>query len=168
VRPTILRTTEPGSNDSGSYSSGTSARPVGYSSRIRSCRDQSSGIYHEPTDEPPGYMNARDLQRYKRLLLAKLAELSANRADSAPPAPGAGGPMGDLADQANADAEAGLHIRLRQGDVRLLRAIEDALARTGHDTFGVCEICKRDVSRARLEAVPWTRLCRECKDNENT
>jgi hypothetical protein len=68
--------------------------------------------------------------------------------------PGSRRSDGDLADQANADAEAELHIRLHQGDVRLLRAIEDALARISHDTFGVCEVCKRDISKARLEAVP--------------
>jgi DnaK suppressor protein len=73
-----------------------------------------------------------------------------------------------LADQTNAESEAELHIRLHQGHVRLVREIEDALARISHDTFGVCEICKRDISKARLEAVPWTRVCRECKENEHT
>jgi DnaK suppressor protein len=113
-------------------------------------------------------MNTRDRQRYKRLLLAKLDELSATQTGATPPVLGAGGPMGDSADQANAEAEAGLHIRLHQGDVRLLRAIEDALARISQGTFGACEVCKRDISKARLEAVPWTRLCRECKENEQT
>ena len=112
------------------------------------------------------FMNARDVQRYKQLLLAKLGELSAVHADAASHTPGAGGPMGDLADQANADAEAGLYIRLHQTDVRLLRAIEDALARISQDRFGVCEGCKRAISKARLEAVPWTRLCRDCKEHE--
>jgi DnaK suppressor protein len=113
-------------------------------------------------------MNTRDHQRYKRLLLAKLDELSATHTDATPLTPGAGGPMGDSADQANAEAEAELHIRLHRGDVRLLRAIEDALARISQDRFGVCEVCKFDISKARLEAVPWTRLCRECKENEQT
>jgi DnaK suppressor protein len=70
--------------------------------------------------------------------------------------------MGDLADQANADAEADLHIRLHQSDAHLLRAIEDALARIAQERFGVCEICSSPISKARLEAVPWTRLCRDC------
>jgi hypothetical protein len=74
-------------------------------------------------------VNATDLQRYKRLLLAKRDELSGSHADASFLAAGAGGPMGDLADQANADADADLHIRLHQSDAHLLRAIEDALAR---------------------------------------
>jgi RNA polymerase-binding transcription factor len=113
-------------------------------------------------------MNARDLQRYKRLLLAKLEELSVTQADATFLAAGAGGPMGDLADQANADAEADLHIRLHRSDAHLLRAIEDALARITQDRFGVCEMCSAPISKARLEAVPWTRLCRDCKEHEQS
>jgi len=76
--------------------------------------------------------------------------------------------MGDLADQANADAEADLHIRLYQSDAHLLRAIEDALARITRDRFGVCEMCGAHISKARLEAVPWTRLYRDCKEREQS
>ena len=78
--------------------------------------------------------------------------------------PAAGGLEGDLIDQANADAEAELQIRLHQTDSRLLRAIEEALGRIRQSTFGVCQVCKRPISKVRLEAVPWTRLCRECKE----
>jgi RNA polymerase-binding transcription factor len=113
-------------------------------------------------------MNAAELQRYKRLLLARLDELSSKRSAAASLAPGAGDSQGDDIDQANAHAEADLHIRLHQSDSHLLRAIEDALARISHDRFGVCETCGSPISRARLEAVPWTRLCRDCKEREQS
>jgi DnaK suppressor protein len=112
-------------------------------------------------------MTRDDLQRYKHLLLEKLDELTAMLADKAFRTPGAGGPMGDLADQANADAEAALHIQLHRSDAHLLRAIEDALARIRQGRYGECEICKLPISKPRLEAVPWTRLCRDCKDQEH-
>jgi DnaK suppressor protein len=112
-------------------------------------------------------MNVTDLQRYKRLLLAKLDELSINR-PAASLARGAGDLQGDVIDHANADAEADLHIRLHQSDAHLLRAIEDALTRIAHDRFGVCETCGSPISKARLEAVPWTRLCRDCKEREQS
>ena len=108
-------------------------------------------------------MHANGLQRYKRLLIAKRGELStANEAATRVPA--ADEPEGDLMERANADAEAELQIRLHATDGRLLRAIEDALARIGAGTFGVCEACKQPISEARLEAVPWTHLCRKCKE----
>jgi RNA polymerase-binding transcription factor len=111
-------------------------------------------------------MDRRDLQRYKRLLLAKVDELSRTQSVAASPAPGAGDPQGDVVDQANADAEAELHIRLHQSDADVLRAIEDALARITQDRFGVCEVCSSPISKSRLEALPWARLCRDCKERD--
>jgi DnaK suppressor protein len=107
------------------------------------------------------------LERYKRLLLAKRQELSTSTSEASAPIPAAGGWQGDLIDQANADAEAELQVRLRQTGGRLLRAIEEALVRINHGTYGVCETCGHPVSKARLNAVPWTRLCRECKEQQH-
>jgi DnaK suppressor protein len=112
--------------------------------------------------------SARDLQRYKRLLLEKQHELSFVQDEAGARVPAAGGLEGDLIDQANADAEAELQIRLHHTDGRLLRAIEEALGRIRQGTFGVCQTCKRPISKARLEAVPWTRLCLECKEREHS
>jgi RNA polymerase-binding transcription factor len=112
--------------------------------------------------------SAGDLQRYKELLLDKQRELSSVQDDAETRVPASGGLEGDLIDQANADAEAELRIRLHQTDARLLRAIEEALGRIRQGTFGVCQICKQPVSKARLEAVPWTRLCRECKEHKQS
>jgi RNA polymerase-binding transcription factor len=113
-------------------------------------------------------MSPADVQRYKRLLLEKQRELSSVREDAGARVPAAGGLEGDLIDQANADAEAELQIRLHETDGRLLRAVEEALARIRQGTFGVCQVCKRPISKARLEAVAWTRLCRECKEHERS
>ena len=108
--------------------------------------------------------SARDRQRYNGLLLEKQRELSSVEDDAGSRVPPAGGLEGDLIDQANADTEAELQIRLHETDSQLLRAIEEALVRIRQGTFGVCQVCKRPISKARLEAVPWTRLCLECKE----
>lgn len=112
-------------------------------------------------------MRPADLRRYKRFLLEKQREVSSAKPDVQAWVPAAGGPKGDLVEQANADAEAELQIRLHQTEGRLLRAIEEALARMRHGIYGVCEVCKQPVSKARLEAVPWTRQCRDCKEREH-
>ena len=113
-------------------------------------------------------MNATEIQRYKRLLLAKRDELSTTQADPSLLARRVVESMGDFADQANADTDANLHIRLHQSDAHLQRAIEDALARITQDLFGVCETCGSPISKARLEAVPWTGVCRDCKEREQS
>jgi DnaK suppressor protein len=112
-------------------------------------------------------MHLADLQRYKKLLLEKQRDVSSAKPDAKTCVPGAGGGEGDLIDQANADAEAELQIRLHQTDGRLLRAIEEALARMRRGTYGVCTTCKHPISKARLEAVPWTRLCKQCKERQD-
>ena len=113
-------------------------------------------------------MGPSDSQRYTRLLLAKRRELSSAPGDARARMPAAGGWGGDVIDRANAnaDAEAELQIRLHQTDARLLRAIEEAFARIRQGTYGVCVVCKQPIAKARLEAVPWTRVCRECTERQ--
>ena len=113
-------------------------------------------------------MGPADLQRYKRLLLEKRRVLSSAQSDDRERVPAAGGFEGNLIDQANADAEAELQIPLHQTDGRLLRALEEVLGRIRQGTYGICGVCNQPISRARLEAVPWTRLCRECKECEHS
>jgi|SRR3989344_1617373 len=36
-----------------------------------------------------------------------------------------------------------------------------ALKRLGRDSFGKCEVCKKDIEEARLEANPAARTCKE-------
>ncbi len=112
-------------------------------------------------------MDPGDLRRYKRLLLEKQHELSSGHAEDQARIPAAGHREGDVLEQANADAEAELQIRLHQTDGRLLRAIEEALARMKQGRYGACEVCKQPISKARLEAVPWARHCRDCKEQEH-
>jgi DnaK suppressor protein len=109
-------------------------------------------------------MNVGDLNRYKELLLAKRRELTTGRVGSQSPAPSSGGDKGDLVEHAAAALEAEVQVRLRETDSRLLRAIDEALGRIECNTFGVCQACMKPISAARLDAVPWSRLCRECKE----
>ena len=111
-------------------------------------------------------MDKRNLDRYKRVLLEKRSEISIARAEAESPIPAAGGWEGDQIDQANADAEAELQIHLHQTNLRLLRAIEGALARIRNGTYGVCAVCEQRISNARLEAVSWAHRCRECKERK--
>jgi DnaK suppressor protein len=112
-------------------------------------------------------MNNSDLLRYKNLLLSKRQELSTGKslADSIS---AAGGLRGDMADMAVGEADAATQIRLRQTDGKLLRAIDDALTRILREEFGICAECGEPISKARLEAVPWTRWCRDCKERQDS
>ncbi len=47
---------------------------------------------------------------------------------------------------------------------RTLIEIESALARIKKGEYGVCDSCGGPIARARLEALPWARLCIHCAD----
>lgn len=51
-------------------------------------------------------------------------------------------------------------------DVETLRDIHDALSRIKDGSFGLCEECLKPVARARLKALPYARLCVDCKMKE--
>ena len=112
-------------------------------------------------------MDKSDLLRYKNLLLSKRQELSTDKSlvDSISTA---GEPRGDPVDIATGKTDAATQTRLRQTDGKLLRAIEDALTRVRLEKFGICEECGQPISKARLEAVPWTRWCRDCKERQDS
>jgi len=112
-------------------------------------------------------MNAKDLDRYRQLLLTKRHEIEAGAIGTIRSADGPGERQADVADQATDAAQTDLQVHLHQTDSHLLRAIEDALVRIDRQAFGVCESCKCPISPARLDAVPWTRFCRDCKEQQS-
>jgi DnaK suppressor protein len=108
----------------------------------------------------------KELERYRKLLEAKREELTTSWKGRDEIAPSAGHLHGDPADQASAASEAAIQVRLHQTDSKLLRAIDDALARISRNAYGNCEVCEEPITSARLTAVPWTRLCLNCKEQQ--
>jgi len=113
-------------------------------------------------------MDTADLRRYHRLLQEKRRALSSASGEAQSLVPAAGRLEGDLIEQANADEEAELQLHLHQSEGRLARAIEEALVRIKKRTYGVCEACGHPIAKVRLNAVPWARHCRECKEREHS
>lgn len=44
-----------------------------------------------------------------------------------------------------------------------LKAVEEALERIEDGSYGICEMCDSEIAPARLEALPFTRLCVSCQ-----
>jgi DnaK suppressor protein len=76
--------------------------------------------------------------------------------------------QGDLADQASGNNEVHIQLKLKQTDAKILQAIEEALARIDKGTYGTCRDCGEPISQARLNAIPWTRVCITCKEKQNS
>lgn len=75
--------------------------------------------------------------------------------------------QGDMADQANGNNEVHIQLKLKQTDAKILQAIEEALTRIDKGSYGVCRDCGEPISQARLNAIPWTRVCITCKEKQN-
>lgn len=69
----------------------------------------------------------------------------------------------DLGDQAGMEIERNFLLRLRGREQKLLKKIDDALDRIENGTFGLCEVCGREIDIKRLMARPVTTMCIECK-----
>jgi RNA polymerase-binding transcription factor len=76
--------------------------------------------------------------------------------------------QGDLADQASGNNEVHIQLKLKQTDAKILQAIEEALYRMEKGIYGICRDCGDPIAPARLEAIPWTRVCIACKQKQNT
>ena len=63
------------------------------------------------------------------------------------------------ADLGTGEFEEELTLTLVENEEQLLAEINDALDRIEQGTYGRCENCHREISRERLEALPYVRYC---------
>jgi len=59
-----------------------------------------------------------------------------------------------------------LNNALKVHQEHILKEIHDALSRIEKGKYGKCELCGKDISIARLEALPYARLCIECEESK--
>ena len=71
-----------------------------------------------------------------------------------------------LADDATSTYDRELDATLEENEERLIAAIDAALARIDDGAFGKCLGCGQQIAAERLEAVPWTTQCIDCKRKE--
>ena len=76
--------------------------------------------------------------------------------------------QGDLADQATGTNEVHVQLKVKQTDAKILQAIEEALWRMEQGTYGICRDCGEPIAPARLNAIPWTRVCITCKEQQRS
>ena len=105
---------------------------------------------------------------YKDALLKKRAELeeTAGLKPISDSMEHNNGRQGDMADQASGNNEVHIQLKLKQTDAKILQAIEDALRRIEQGTYGTCRDCGEPIAEARLNAIPWTRVCISCKEKQ--
>lgn len=110
-------------------------------------------------------MRPSDVKKYREILEKKKDELLA-ATPARTPATEPGSKSGDWIDQSSQESDLHVRLALKQTDSKLLRAIEEAIHRIDQGTYGICTDCENEIAPARLEAVPWTRVCIDCKSKQ--
>lgn len=110
-------------------------------------------------------MRSSDVKKYRQILEKKRDELQA-ATPARTPATEPGSKSGDWIDQSSQESDVHVRLALKQTDAKLFRAIEEAIHRIDQGTYGICTDCENKIAPARLEAVPWTRVCIDCKSKQ--
>jgi len=72
----------------------------------------------------------------------------------------------DTYDLASEERDREINFILSDRERVKLKQIDDAVERMDEGTYGVCESCGLEIAEERLEAMPFSRLCRDCQQDE--
>ena len=99
-------------------------------------------------------------ERYTKRIQARLSELQGRleKVEAALDEPA----DPDLEDQAIELEDDEVLESVGRAGLKEIGLLNAALARIEKGTYGVCKKCGQDISEARLDAVPFALLCREC------
>lgn len=109
------------------------------------------------------YMNSRQREHFRKVLLAWKAELlqEISRTVHAMQDETANHP--DPNDRASQETDMSLELRNRERERKLIKKIEEAISKIDADDYGYCENCGVEIGVQRLEARPTATLCIDCK-----
>ncbi|MCX7878378.1 MAG: TraR/DksA C4-type zinc finger protein [Ignavibacteria bacterium] len=119
------------------------------------------------------YLTQKDLNHFKKLLLEQKNEILENaRKLRESLIDTSGDYVGDnqtfsvhMAEQGTDEMEREKLYLFIQRDEKHLYYIESALERIAKKTYGLCVSCGKPINKARLEAVPITSHCINCKES---
>lgn len=72
----------------------------------------------------------------------------------------------DTYDLASEERDREINFILSDRERAKVKQVDDALERLEEGTYGVCESCGLEISEERLQAMPFTRLCRDCQQDQ--
>lgn len=70
----------------------------------------------------------------------------------------------DIADRAASALQREFSFSLTENEGKILKLIDEALARLQNGNYGLCVHCGQPIEPARLAAVPWARHCLACQE----
>jgi DnaK suppressor protein len=72
----------------------------------------------------------------------------------------------DTYDLASEERDREINFILTDRERSKIKEIDEAIERLDDNTYGICESCGLEIAEERLKAMPFTRLCRDCQQDQ--
>ncbi|MBL8530024.1 MAG: RNA polymerase-binding protein DksA [Burkholderiales bacterium] len=109
------------------------------------------------------YMNPRQLSHFKEILEALKVELSQDIDRTVHTMQDEATIFADPNDRASQESDIALELRNRDRERKLIKKIDETIAKIDAGEYGYCESCGIEIGLKRLEARPTATLCIDCK-----
>lgn len=119
-----------------------------------------------PPYKPKGkeeYMNARQLAHFKNMLDEMKRDLSQDIDRTVHTMQDEATIFADPNDRASQESDMSLELRNRDRERKLIKKIDETIARIDAGDYGYCDSCGVEIGLKRLEARPTATLCIDCK-----
>ncbi len=112
------------------------------------------------------YMNAKQLSHFRKILEAWKAELSQDIDTTIHSMQDEATVFADPNDRATQESDMALELRNRDRERKLIKKIDETIAKIDSGDYGYCESCGVEIGIERLQARPTATLCIDCKTLE--
>lgn len=109
------------------------------------------------------YMNPKQREHFRQILLSLKEELSEGIDRTVHTMQDEATVFADPNDRASQESDMALELRNRDRERKLIKKIEETIARIDADDYGYCDSCGIEIGLKRLEARPTATLCIDCK-----
>ena len=109
------------------------------------------------------YMNARQRSHFRKILESFKAELSQEIDRTVHTMQDEATVFADPNDRASQESDMALELRNRDRERKLIKKIDETIARIDANEYGWCDSCGVEIGLKRLEARPTATLCIDCK-----
>jgi DnaK suppressor protein len=113
-----------------------------------------------------GYMSTPQRAHFKHVLAALRDDLSADIERTVHTMQDEATVFADPNDRASQESDIALELRNRDRERKLIKKINETIARIDAEDYGYCDSCGAEIGLQRLEARPTATLCIDCKTLE--
>jgi DnaK suppressor protein len=109
------------------------------------------------------YMSPKQLEHFRKILTQLKEDLSEDIDRTVHTMQDEATVFADPNDRASQESDMALELRNRDRERKLIKKIEETIAKIDAGEYGYCESCGVEIGLKRLEARPTATLCIDCK-----